>query len=146
MEAGDLRNHFQSNKQNGFFSRFLCYTRNSGSNGSNNSSSNVSSSSRCRSIRFYDTRIEERQSHFLDACFLCKKPLTSNTDICMCRRDTPFCSEVRRYKQIVIDELNGKLKLPVTVKALRNKDQMESKSNKAKSHGYPLHKSTTAAA
>ncbi|KAK5782813.1 hypothetical protein PVK06_037318 [Gossypium arboreum] len=112
MEAGDLRNHFQSNKQNGFFSRFLCYTRNSGSNGSNNSSSNVSSSSRCRSIR----------------------------------RDTPFCSEVRRYKQIVIDELNGKLKLPVTVKALRNKDQMESKSNKAKSHGYPLHKSTTAAA
>ncbi|KAH1080274.1 hypothetical protein J1N35_020035 [Gossypium stocksii] len=112
MEAGDLRNHFQSNKQNGFFSRFLCYTRNSGSNGSNNSSSNVSSSSRCRSTR----------------------------------RDTPFCSEVCRYKQIVIDEHNEKLKLPVTVKALRNKDQMESTSNKAKSHGYPFHISTTAAA
>ncbi|MBA0559481.1 hypothetical protein Golob_016443 [Gossypium lobatum] len=112
MEAGDSRNHFQSNKQNGFFSRFLCYTRNSGSNGSNNSSSNVSSSSRCRSNR----------------------------------RDTPFCSEVCRYKQIVIDELNEKLKFPVTVKALRNKDQMESTSNKAKSHGYPFHISTTAAA
>nr|KJB39786.1 hypothetical protein B456_007G030700 [Gossypium raimondii] len=120
MEAGDSRNHFQSNKQNGFFSRFLCYTRNSGSNGSNNSSSNVSSSSRCRSTRFYDTRIRTR--------------------------DTPFCSEVCRYKQIVIDELNEKLKFPVTVKALRNKDQMESTSNKAKSHGYPFHISTTAAA
>ncbi|MBA0876036.1 hypothetical protein Goshw_016853 [Gossypium schwendimanii] len=95
MEAGDSRNHFQSNKQNGFFSRFLCYTRNSGSNGSNNSSSNVSSSSRCR-------------------------------------KGTPH--------SVV------KLKFPVTVKALRNKDQLESTSNKAKSHGYPFHISTTAAA
>ncbi|MFQ6669440.1 hypothetical protein Gotur_034688 [Gossypium turneri] len=137
MEAGDLRNLFQSNKQNGFFSRFLCYTRNSGSNGSNNSSCNVSSSSRCRSTRFYDTRI--RTSIPFLGCLLSLQETSYE-------RDTPFCSEVCRYKQIVIDELNEKLKFPVTVKALRNKDQMESTSNKAKSHGYPFHISTTAAA
>ncbi|KAG8476854.1 hypothetical protein CXB51_031121 [Gossypium anomalum] len=121
MEAGDLRNHFQSNKQNGFFSRFLCYTRNS------SKSKNVNPIS-CMLAFFARNLLRVTQTIFIY------------------RRDTPFCSEVCRYKQIVIHELNGKLKLPVTVKALRNKNQMESKSNKAKSHGYPFHKSTTAAA
>ncbi|KAK8703200.1 hypothetical protein V6N13_021526 [Hibiscus sabdariffa] len=126
MEAGYLGspNHKQ---QNGFFSRFLCYSRNSGS------STNLSSSSR---IRFYESRFEEREPHFLDACFLCNKPLGNNQDIFMYRGDTPFCSEECRFKQIVMDEVNEKrLKLSATLKALRNKEQSKSTSTVANAHG-----------
>ncbi|XP_010109664.2 uncharacterized protein LOC21387040, partial [Morus notabilis] len=33
--------------------------------------------------RFYDARFKEHHPHFLEACFLCKKPLTDNKDIFM---------------------------------------------------------------
>ncbi|XP_026663076.2 uncharacterized protein LOC103714075 [Phoenix dactylifera] len=42
--------------------------------------------------------------HFLDACFLCKKPIAANGDIFMYRGDAPFCSEECREEQMEMDE------------------------------------------
>lgn len=42
--------------------------------------------------------------HFLDACFLCRKPIASNRDIFMYRGDIPFCSEECRREQMEADE------------------------------------------
>uniref|UniRef100_A0ACD5V5A6 Uncharacterized protein n=2 Tax=Avena sativa TaxID=4498 RepID=A0ACD5V5A6_AVESA len=42
--------------------------------------------------------------HFLDACFLCRKPIASNRDIFMYRGDIPFCSEECRREQMDADE------------------------------------------
>ncbi|PWZ37820.1 hypothetical protein Zm00014a_016056 [Zea mays] len=42
--------------------------------------------------------------HFLEACFLCRKPLPSNRDIFMYRGDIPFCTEDCRREQIEMDE------------------------------------------
>ncbi|KAL6633758.1 hypothetical protein ACP70R_026429 [Stipagrostis hirtigluma subsp. patula] len=42
--------------------------------------------------------------HFLDACFLCLKPLAGNRDIFMYRGDTAFCSEECRTAQMEADE------------------------------------------
>ncbi|KAL4362353.1 hypothetical protein GQ457_04G037100 [Hibiscus cannabinus] len=140
MEAGYLgsQNHKQ---QNGFFSRFLCYSRNNSS--SRNPSPSSSSSS---GIRFYESRFEEREPHFLDACFLCNKPLGNNQDIFMYRGDTPFCSEECRFKQIVRDEVNEKrLKLSATLKALRNKEQSKSTAT-ANAHGHNFRTGTVTAA
>ncbi|XP_066345745.1 uncharacterized protein [Miscanthus floridulus] len=44
------------------------------------------------------------QGHFLEACFLCGKPLASNRDIFMYRGDIPFCTEECRREQIEMDE------------------------------------------
>ncbi|CAN6236051.1 unnamed protein product [Urochloa humidicola] len=44
------------------------------------------------------------QGHFLEACFLCRKPLASNRDIFMYRGDIPFCTEECRREQIEMDE------------------------------------------
>ncbi|CAN6269052.1 unnamed protein product, partial [Urochloa humidicola] len=44
------------------------------------------------------------QGHFLEACFLCRKPLASNRDIFMYRGDIPFCTEECRMEQIEMDE------------------------------------------
>ncbi|KAL6911869.1 hypothetical protein ACP4OV_000674 [Aristida adscensionis] len=42
--------------------------------------------------------------HFLDACFLCRRPLVGNRDIFMYRGDTAFCSEECREAQMEADE------------------------------------------
>ncbi|KAG8065998.1 hypothetical protein GUJ93_ZPchr0004g40079 [Zizania palustris] len=42
--------------------------------------------------------------HFLDVCFLCRKPLASNRDIYMYRGDIPFCTEECRREQIEMDD------------------------------------------
>uniref|UniRef100_A0A0E0CPX6 FLZ-type domain-containing protein n=1 Tax=Oryza meridionalis TaxID=40149 RepID=A0A0E0CPX6_9ORYZ len=42
-------------------------------------------------------------THFLDACFLCRKRLAGNRDIFMYRGDTPFCSEECRREQMEAD-------------------------------------------
>ena len=88
MEAGYSGSHYQTHSQNGFFSRSICYSRRSSLR--NLSSSSVSSSP--RSARFYDARFEDHQPHFLDACFLCKKPLGGNRDIFMYRLVHILCS------------------------------------------------------
>ncbi|XP_057979687.1 FCS-Like Zinc finger 3 [Malania oleifera] len=47
---------------------------------------------------------EHPQPHFLEACFLCQKPLGNNSDIFMYRGNTPFCSKECRQEQIEKDE------------------------------------------
>ncbi|BAF09689.1 FCS-Like Zinc finger 3 [Oryza sativa Japonica Group] len=42
--------------------------------------------------------------HAMDACSLCRKPLTRNCDIFMYRGNTPFCSEECRDHQMEMDE------------------------------------------
>ncbi|PPD67612.1 hypothetical protein GOBAR_DD35511 [Gossypium barbadense] len=86
------------------------------------------------------------QPHFLDACFLCKKPLGGNRDIFMYRGDTPFCSEECRQEQIDMDEaLEKNRNLSSSMKALRKKEQRKSNSpNKAQD--YPFYTGTVAAA
>ncbi|KAK7263355.1 hypothetical protein RJT34_30943 [Clitoria ternatea] len=99
-----------------------------------------------RSTRFYDPRFEDHHPHFLESCFLCKKPLGDNRDIFMYRGDTPFCSEECRQEQIEIDEAKEKNRnLSSSMKALRNKEQRKSASpNRAQ--GYPFRTGAVAAA
>ncbi|KAH7864473.1 hypothetical protein Vadar_029923 [Vaccinium darrowii] len=108
-----------------------------------------------RSGYFYDVnRFEEmNQPHFLDACFLCKKPLSDNKDIFMYRGDTPFCSEECRREQIEKDEAKeNKLNRSVSLKALRKDQKMNSNSNSTTNSpnkhqkNYPFPTSTVAAA
>lgn len=78
MEPGySGHNHFSY--QHGFVSRTLGYA-----SFYNRDLRNLSVSSP-RSGRFYDARFEDHQPHFLEACFLCKKPLGNNRDIFMYR-------------------------------------------------------------
>ncbi|XP_021765739.1 M-phase inducer phosphatase-like [Chenopodium quinoa] len=138
---------------------FLCYNggngagimmkrRNSLRNITSLSSSPVSSP---RSGRLFDARFEELHSpHFLESCFLCKKPLGGNRDIFMYRGDTPFCSEECRQEQIDIDEAKEKNR---KVKALRNKKESakststtSSSSTPSKNPNYPFRTGTVAAA
>ncbi|CAL5015217.1 unnamed protein product [Urochloa decumbens] len=46
--------------------------------------------------------------HALDACALCSKPLTRNSDIFMYRGDTPFCSEDCRDEQMQFDAIRAR--------------------------------------
>uniref|UniRef100_A0A0E0KUF6 FLZ-type domain-containing protein n=1 Tax=Oryza punctata TaxID=4537 RepID=A0A0E0KUF6_ORYPU len=68
--------------------------------------------------------------HFLEACFLCRKPLASNRDIYMYRGDIPFCSEECRREQIEMDdEMDRKEKKNISKKvAQRNPDPREVES------------------
>ncbi|POO03122.1 Zf-FLZ domain containing protein [Trema orientale] len=142
MEAGFSGNHHP------FYSRPLCYSRKSSFRSLSMSSSTSSFSP--RSGRFYDARFEEHQPHFLEACFLCKKPLGDNRDIFMYRGDTPFCSEECRAEQIEIDEAKEKNWNLSSMKALRKKDQRKSSSSSSsspnKNQDYPFRTGTVAAA
>ncbi|MQM14893.1 hypothetical protein Taro_047827 [Colocasia esculenta] len=51
-----------------------------------------------------ETPREEERRRFLDACFLCRQPLRSSSEVFMYRGDTPFCSEDCRQEQIELDE------------------------------------------
>ncbi|KAJ4951631.1 hypothetical protein NE237_028463 [Protea cynaroides] len=106
------------------------------------------SSTATRSPRFYEnSRFEEHhQPHFLESCFLCKRPLGDNRDIFMYRGDTPFCSEECRQEQIEIDEAQEKnWNLSASMKALR-KDQKKSSSTPSKTQDYSIRAGTVAAA
>lgn len=72
-------NHNHSSYQHGYVSRTLGYATFYNNRDLRN---NVYSP---RSGRFYDARFEDHQPHFLEACFLCKKPLGNNKDIFMYR-------------------------------------------------------------
>ncbi|XP_071701110.1 FCS-Like Zinc finger 1-like [Rutidosis leptorrhynchoides] len=96
--------------------------------------------------RFFNGVFEEQPSYFLDACFLCKKPLGGNTDIFMYRGDTAFCSEECRTQQIDKDEENGNRKISVS---MRKKDQIEKSANNSPnktSKNYPFQSGAVAAA
>ncbi|XP_020093526.1 uncharacterized protein LOC109713752 [Ananas comosus] len=69
--------------------------------------------------------------HFLDACFLCKKPLAGNHDIFMYRGDTPFCSEECRQVQIEKDEAqekNSKYALKASSRKAEQRQQQKQSS------------------
>ncbi|KAA8520409.1 hypothetical protein F0562_014665 [Nyssa sinensis] len=64
-----------------------------------------------RSAALYYAGCEEHhqhQPHFLEACFLCQKPLGHNRDIFMYRGNTPFCTQECRQEQMEIDEAEEK--------------------------------------
>ncbi|KAL6279832.1 hypothetical protein ACE6H2_016713 [Prunus campanulata] len=145
MEAGFSGSHHP------FFSRPMCYARRSSSfrNLSGMASFSSSSSLSPRSGRYCDARFEEtHQPHFLEACFLCKKPLGDNRDIFMYRGDTPFCSEECRDEQIEIDEAKEKnWNLSSSMKALRKREQRKSNNTASNTNqDYPFHTGTVAAA
>ncbi|GMI96182.1 hypothetical protein like AT5G47060 [Hibiscus trionum] len=144
MEAGFSGTHYQTHNQNGFLQRPLFYTRRTSLR--NLSYSSSSSSSSCSSPRFED---QIHQPHFLDSCFLCKKPLGGNKDIFMYRGDTPFCSEECRQEQIDMDEAKEKshsLSLSSSLKALRKKEQRKSTTSPTKAQSHPFRTGTVAAA
>ncbi|GMI95622.1 hypothetical protein like AT4G17670 [Hibiscus trionum] len=142
MEAGYSGTHYR----NGFFSMPLFRYSRRTSLGNLTSSSHCSSVSSPRSARFYDGGFEDHRPHFLDACFLCKRPLGANRDIFMYRGDTPFCSEECRQEEIEMDEAMEKNRnLPSSMKALRNKKQRKPKSSN-QAQDYPFITGTVAAA
>ncbi|CAN7079181.1 hypothetical protein F2Q70_00031533 [Brassica cretica] len=158
MEAGFSGN--SGNPRHGVVSRTFSYTRmNSISRHTNYYYNNypqscyynqysVSSPRSVVSGRFHDLRFDNQQPHFLDSCFLCKKPLGDNRDIYMYRGDTPFCSEECRQEQIERDEAKEKKKdLSHSVKsAMRRKEQRSSSSSPTRSRDYAFHNGTVAAA
>ncbi|KVH95258.1 hypothetical protein Ccrd_002698 [Cynara cardunculus var. scolymus] len=73
-----------------------------------------------RSGMFFNGRFQEQPPHFLDACFLCKKPLGCNRDIFMYRS------------------------FSASIKAMRKKEESEKSSNS--SPNYPFRSGAVAAA
>ncbi|EXC26747.1 hypothetical protein L484_023363 [Morus notabilis] len=151
MEAGFSGSHHH-HQNHAFYSRPLYYSRRSSfrslptTSFPSFSSSSSSFSPRSGGARFYDARFEEHLPHFLEACFLCKKPLADNKDIFMYRGDTPFCSEACRAEQIEIDEAKEKnMNLSSSMKALRNKEQRKSASPN-KNRDYTFRTGAVAAA
>ncbi|CAH8278004.1 unnamed protein product [Arabidopsis lyrata] len=148
MEAGfSGNNNNHGNPQNGVVSSRFSYVRiNSLRNTCNNyyNQYSVSSPRSVVSGRFHDFRFDNQQPHFLDSCFLCKKPLGDNRDIFMYRGDTPFCSEECRQEQIERDEAKEKKQnLSYSVKsAMRRKEQ----SSPTRSRDYAFYNGTVAAA
>lgn len=78
METGFSANH--QHNHNPLISRPVYLQRRSLKNLSSITSPRLASGK-----RFYETRFDEPQPHFLEACFLCKKALGDNTDIFMYR-------------------------------------------------------------
>ncbi|KAH0750893.1 hypothetical protein KY290_030125 [Solanum tuberosum] len=124
----------------------FCYTalQRKSSLTSLSSSSSMSSPRFAGGRKYYDTtrfqQQQQQQPHFLDACFLCNKPLGYNRDIFMYRGDTPFCSEECRQEQIDMDEAKEKKINLSASKALREKGQTTSPKN------YHFPRGTVAAA
>ncbi|KAF5472376.1 hypothetical protein F2P56_009098 [Juglans regia] len=85
-------------------------------------------------IMFHSEEPEDHysKSHFLEACFLCRKPLGLNSDIFMYRGNTPFCSKECRHEQIEIDEAKEKKswKLSPSSASSSNRTARKSDTNK----------------
>ncbi|KAL1829997.1 hypothetical protein DCAR_0209393 [Daucus carota subsp. sativus] len=144
MEAGFSGSNNQNNAQinhnqhNHFISRPVYYSRKASLR-----KMSFSSNTSPRFGRLYDARFEEQQPHFLDSCFLCKKPLGDNKDIFMYRGDTPFCSEECRQEQIEADEAKEK---NWNLKALRNKSDQKKSTSSASKKAYGFRTGAVAAA
>ncbi|KAG1362094.1 putative FCS-Like Zinc finger 3 [Cocos nucifera] len=100
--------------------------------------------------RLYCERLsDDEPHHFLDSCFLCKKPLTGNRDIFMYRGDTPFCSEECRQEQIEMDEaMEKKWKLSFEAASRKEKQAQNQKSNATsppKAQKFHVHAGTVVA-
>ncbi|KAK9121128.1 hypothetical protein Syun_018745 [Stephania yunnanensis] len=143
--SGSAQTHHHN--QYNFFSKSMRRGGSYRSLSSLSSSTSSSTSSSPRSARFFEDN-NYQQPHFLESCFLCKKPLGNNRDIFMYRGDTPFCSEECRQEQIDIDEMKEKKNwsLSSSMKALRKDQQQNSKSTPDKSQNYHARTSPVAAA
>ncbi|XP_057519419.1 FCS-Like Zinc finger 2-like [Amaranthus tricolor] len=134
---------------------FLCYSNVSGGGSimmrRRNSLRNISSLSPVsspRSARFFE---EIHSPHFLESCFLCKKPLGGNRDIFMYRGDTPFCSDECRQEQIELDEAKEKNRKMRVLRSKKDSNKSNSSANSTnpssgKTHSYSLRTGTVAAA
>ncbi|KAK1685032.1 hypothetical protein QYE76_045880 [Lolium multiflorum] len=68
----------------------------------------MAASQACSSIFFFNAeRLGEAGMPALDACALCTKPLSRDSDIFMYRGDTPFCSEECRDEQMQVDAVHA---------------------------------------
>ncbi|PKA50274.1 hypothetical protein AXF42_Ash013363 [Apostasia shenzhenica] len=92
---------------------------------------------------FCDDLPDEEPRHFLDSCFLCRKPLSGNRDIFMYRGDMPFCSEECRQEQIELDDAREK-NWKIAVRKERQPKQMNSSSQR-KSQGIHVRPGTVVA-
>ncbi|KAJ8748819.1 hypothetical protein K2173_011377 [Erythroxylum novogranatense] len=84
-------------------------------------------------MSFYGVGFDYNKPHFLEACFLCRKPLGCNSDIFMYRGDTPFCSKECRQEQIELDESNEKKNWKMSSsssRSIRNSETRDSSPNK----------------
>ncbi|KAL1213959.1 FCS-Like Zinc finger 1 [Cardamine amara subsp. amara] len=147
-QNGVVSSRFSYNRMNSLRNMSYCYNNNYPQSYYYNQYS-VSSPRSVVSGRFHDFRFDNQQPHFLDTCFLCKKPLGDNRDIFMYRGDTPFCSEECRQEQIEKDEAKEKKQnLSYSVKsAMRRKEQKSSSSSSpTRSRDYAFHNGTVAAA
>uniref|UniRef100_A0A2P2JBJ8 Senescence-associated family protein n=1 Tax=Rhizophora mucronata TaxID=61149 RepID=A0A2P2JBJ8_RHIMU len=73
-----------------------------------------------------------KKHNFLEACFLCRKPLGYNSDIFMYRGNTPFCSKECRQEQIDMDEsVEKSLKMSSSSsRSIRKSDAKATSQNK----------------
>ncbi|GMH26741.1 hypothetical protein Nepgr_028584 [Nepenthes gracilis] len=151
MEAGFSGDFHHYNENHPFFSRTAYYTATPEGKSSLRNlplSYAVCSSPRLGRVSC-NGGFEQHEPHFLEACFLCKKPLGENRDIFMYRGDTPFCSEECRQEQIEIDEAREtNWKLSASMKGLTSKkdSKKSSSSSPTKNQNCPYRASTVAAA
>ncbi|GMH09270.1 hypothetical protein Nepgr_011111 [Nepenthes gracilis] len=151
MEAGLSETSHHHTQNHPFFSRASYYSAKPKRRSSLRNlslQSPIDSSPRLGSA-WYDARYEGHRPHFLEVCFLCKKPLGDNRDIFMYRGDTPFCSEDCRQEQIDKDEAKEKnSNHSASMKALRSKTESKksSSSSPIKNQDYPYRPGTVAAA
>ncbi|KAL0374222.1 UNVERIFIED_CONTAM: FCS-Like Zinc finger 1 [Sesamum radiatum] len=82
---------------------------------------------------------DKQQPHFLDSCFLCRKPLGKNSDIYMYRGDTPFCSQECRQEQIEMDEASEK-RLKISSSSSSSKRSSAVRQNKDSTKEYDTKK------
>ncbi|WOL09556.1 hypothetical protein Cni_G18309 [Canna indica] len=88
---------------------------------------------------FCDGFDDDEPRHFLDSCFLCRKPLAGNRDIFMYRGDMPFCSVECRQEQIEMDEGGEKYWKKLSIKASSRKDSNKPAADSSpKSHKVHL--------
>ncbi|KAL0792957.1 hypothetical protein Bca101_064334 [Brassica carinata] len=149
MEAGFSGK--SGNPRNGIVSSDFSYVRmNSFSKNTNSYYNNYHHPSyyhRSVSGRSHDLRFDNQLPHYLDSCFLCKKPLGDNRDIYMYRGDIPFCSEECRQEQIERDEAKEKKQnLSYSVKSAMRRKEQPSSSSPTRSGDYACHNGTVAAA
>ncbi|XP_008786205.2 FCS-Like Zinc finger 3-like [Phoenix dactylifera] len=116
---------------------YVLYPSYYGNNNNNNNNNNNRRRGSYRALvgsprsRFYcDPLSDDEPHHFLDSCFLCKKPLAGNRDIFMYRGDTPFCSEECRQEQIEMDEaMEKKWKLSFKASSRKEREAQNQKPN-----------------
>ncbi|KAI9182517.1 hypothetical protein LWI28_026122 [Acer negundo] len=95
---------------------------------------------------YYAGCAENYEPHFLDACFLCRKPLGFNADIFMYRGNTPFCSKDCRQEQIEIDDAKEKSWKRSASSSIRKSEQSKNSTTTTTTPDKPVRTGTVAVA